>query len=196
MIRGSAARSSAVGLADRADELALALSHGEQRQLEIAMCLATEPQLLLLDEPLAGMGAEESLKMVELIDQAGREPRGPAGRARHGCGVSIGQGADGDGQRQGAGFRHARRDPRQPRSAGSLSRRPSRTCRNDRRRSSKPAGCTAYYGASHILQGIDFDGPGRRGDRLDGSKRHGQDHLAPHHARPSAGAPRRSEDQR
>ena len=57
----------AVGLAMRSDELALALSHGEQRQLEIAMCLATKPQLLLLDEPLAGMGAEESVKMIELI---------------------------------------------------------------------------------------------------------------------------------
>jgi branched-chain amino acid transport system ATP-binding protein len=66
-----AARSSealdAVGLANRRDELALALSHGEQRQLEIAMCLATSPQLLLLDEPLAGIGAEESAKMIELI---------------------------------------------------------------------------------------------------------------------------------
>ena len=60
---------SAVGLADRADKVALVLSHGEQRQLEIAMCLATEPELLLLDEPLAGMGTEESLKMVELIEQ-------------------------------------------------------------------------------------------------------------------------------
>ena len=57
----------AVGLVDRAGDLALALSHGEQRQLEIAMCLATEPQLLLLDEPLAGMGREESLRMVEFI---------------------------------------------------------------------------------------------------------------------------------
>jgi branched-chain amino acid transport system ATP-binding protein len=57
----------AVGLAKRAQEPALALSHGEQRQLEIAMCLATGPQLLLLDEPLAGMGAEESVKMIELI---------------------------------------------------------------------------------------------------------------------------------
>ena len=57
----------AAGLADRANELAFALSHGEQRQLEIAMCLATDPQLLLLDEPLAGMGAEESLRMVNLI---------------------------------------------------------------------------------------------------------------------------------
>ena len=57
----------AVGLTNRAEELALALSHGEQRQLEIAMCLATGPQLLLLDEPLAGMGVEESMKMIELI---------------------------------------------------------------------------------------------------------------------------------
>ncbi|MGH7855201.1 MAG: ABC transporter ATP-binding protein [Candidatus Binatia bacterium] len=57
----------AVGLTDRAEELALALSHGEQRQLEIAMCLATGPRLLLLDEPLAGMGAEESVNMIELI---------------------------------------------------------------------------------------------------------------------------------
>jgi branched-chain amino acid transport system ATP-binding protein len=57
----------AVGLTDRADEIALALSHGEQRQLEIAMCLATAPVLLLLDEPLAGMGTEESIKMIDLI---------------------------------------------------------------------------------------------------------------------------------
>ena len=57
----------AVGLADRSGDLAAVLSHGEQRQLEIAMCLATTPQLLLLDEPLAGMGTEESVKMIELI---------------------------------------------------------------------------------------------------------------------------------
>jgi branched-chain amino acid transport system ATP-binding protein len=57
----------AAGLAGRADDLALALSHGEQRQLEIAMCLATAPQLLLLDEPLAGMGLEESSRMIALI---------------------------------------------------------------------------------------------------------------------------------
>lgn len=59
----------AAGLARRAGDFALALSHGEQRQLEIAMCLATDPELLLLDEPLAGMGAEESLQMVALIGQ-------------------------------------------------------------------------------------------------------------------------------
>jgi branched-chain amino acid transport system ATP-binding protein len=57
----------AAGLAARGDRVAAALSHGEQRQLEIAMVLATAPDVLLLDEPLAGMGAEEALRMVELL---------------------------------------------------------------------------------------------------------------------------------
>lgn len=60
---------SAVGLGNRAAVMAATLSHGEQRQLEIAMSLATGPKLLLLDEPLAGMGAEETSKMVELIGE-------------------------------------------------------------------------------------------------------------------------------
>jgi len=45
------------------------LSHGQKRQLEIAMCLATEPRVLLLDEPLAGMGAEETERMLALLDE-------------------------------------------------------------------------------------------------------------------------------
>jgi len=56
-----------VGLGDRADSLAADLSHGEQRQLEIAMAIATGPSMLLLDEPMAGMGAEESARMVERL---------------------------------------------------------------------------------------------------------------------------------
>jgi branched-chain amino acid transport system ATP-binding protein len=58
-----------VGLEEPSDRLAGRVSHGEQRQLEIAMVLATEPRVLLLDEPLAGMGAEESQRMVALIAQ-------------------------------------------------------------------------------------------------------------------------------
>ena len=56
-----------VGLESRAGDQASAMSHGERRQLEIAMALATEPDLLLLDEPMAGMGPEESAKMVETL---------------------------------------------------------------------------------------------------------------------------------
>jgi branched-chain amino acid transport system ATP-binding protein len=56
-----------VGLAARAAVLAGNLAHGEQRQLEIAMALATRPRLLLLDEPTAGMGADESARMVALL---------------------------------------------------------------------------------------------------------------------------------
>jgi branched-chain amino acid transport system ATP-binding protein len=56
-----------VGLEARGKDAASTLSHGEQRQLEVAMTLATAPQVLLLDEPLAGMGSEESQRMVALI---------------------------------------------------------------------------------------------------------------------------------
>jgi branched-chain amino acid transport system ATP-binding protein len=57
----------ATGLSDYAGRAAGTLSHGGKRQLEIALCLATEPRVLLLDEPLAGMGAEETERMLELL---------------------------------------------------------------------------------------------------------------------------------
>ena len=56
-----------VSLQDRVNDLASEMSHGERRQLEIAMALATGPQLMLLDEPMAGMGPEESGRMVETL---------------------------------------------------------------------------------------------------------------------------------
>ena len=58
-----------VGLAPRAHVLAANLAHGEQRQLEVAMALATQPRLLLLDEPMAGMGTEESQRMIALLQK-------------------------------------------------------------------------------------------------------------------------------
>lgn len=61
------------GLGQRRDTLASAMSYGEQRQLEIGMMLATEPELLLLDEPLAGMGSEESLQVIELLQRLAEE---------------------------------------------------------------------------------------------------------------------------
>jgi|SRR4051812_48928294 branched-chain amino acid transport system ATP-binding protein len=56
-----------VGLGNRLEVLAANLAHGEQRQLEVAMALATRPRLLLLDEPMAGMGTEESQRMIALL---------------------------------------------------------------------------------------------------------------------------------
>ena len=56
-----------VGLGARAAVVAGTLAHGEQRQLEIAMALASRPRLLLLDEPVAGMGIDESQRMVRLL---------------------------------------------------------------------------------------------------------------------------------
>jgi branched-chain amino acid transport system ATP-binding protein len=62
-----------VGLEQRADVVVSELSHGEQRELELAVALATKPQLLLLDEPMAGLGVSESARMVELLKELRRE---------------------------------------------------------------------------------------------------------------------------
>jgi branched-chain amino acid transport system permease protein len=61
------------GLGPRSGEAASALSHGDRRKLEIAMVLATEPELFLLDEPLAGMGAQESREILELLKIVARD---------------------------------------------------------------------------------------------------------------------------
>jgi branched-chain amino acid transport system ATP-binding protein len=64
-----------VGLADQSTKLVATMAHGEQRQLEIAMALATEPKMLLLDEPLAGMSQSESSAMITLLKSlAGHYP--------------------------------------------------------------------------------------------------------------------------
>ncbi len=62
-----------VGLAHRAGMLVSRLSHGEQRELELAVALATRPQLLLLDEPMAGLGVTESARMVKLLSDLRKE---------------------------------------------------------------------------------------------------------------------------
>ncbi|MCS7194836.1 MAG: ABC transporter ATP-binding protein [Meiothermus sp.] len=62
-----------VGLGRRFEVVAGQLSHGEQRALEVALALASKPKLLLLDEPMAGMGPEESARMVELIESLRQE---------------------------------------------------------------------------------------------------------------------------
>ena len=58
-----------VGLKEKEESLAATLAHGEQRALEVGLALATAPRLVLLDEPMAGMGPEESQRMVSLIER-------------------------------------------------------------------------------------------------------------------------------
>jgi branched-chain amino acid transport system ATP-binding protein len=62
-----------VGLGQRANITVSRLSHGEQRELELAVALATRPQVLLLDEPMAGLGVTESARMVQLLQELRRE---------------------------------------------------------------------------------------------------------------------------
>ena len=72
VIDKAAAVLASVGLAAKSDELAANLSHGEQRNLEIGIALATEPQLLCLDEPTAGMSAAETHETMELVRRIGK----------------------------------------------------------------------------------------------------------------------------
>jgi len=69
----AAALAARVGLQDMLDSVAGSLPHGNQRKLDVALALASNPKVLLLDEPLAGMGPEESLGMIELIGRLRRE---------------------------------------------------------------------------------------------------------------------------
>jgi len=69
LLRPSRAILEEIGLQERAEVLAGNLAHGEQRQLEVAIALATGPRLLLLDEPMAGLGAEESQHMIALLSK-------------------------------------------------------------------------------------------------------------------------------
>ena len=62
-----------VGLGNRVDAPVASMSHGEHRQLELAMALATKPRLLLLDEPMAGLGPDESGRMVSMLRELKRE---------------------------------------------------------------------------------------------------------------------------
>jgi branched-chain amino acid transport system ATP-binding protein len=63
----SRAMAEAVGLADKLDVLVAELSHGEQRQLEVGMARAADPQLMMLDEPAAGLSRAERVKLTELL---------------------------------------------------------------------------------------------------------------------------------
>jgi branched-chain amino acid transport system ATP-binding protein len=65
----AAAIAAEIGLAQKLNQPAATLAHGEQRALEVGLALATRPQLVLLDEPMAGMGPQESARMIALIEK-------------------------------------------------------------------------------------------------------------------------------
>jgi len=73
LIERAVALAGRVGLGGELDRIAGSLPHGAQRQLDVALALAADPKLLLLDEPMAGMGPDESARMVELIQLLRRD---------------------------------------------------------------------------------------------------------------------------
>ena len=79
-----------IGLEERADIRAEDLSHGEQRQLELGMALACEPSVLLLDEPMAGLGASEFDRHGRVDCRAAGQDQRAAGGTRYGCRVRTG----------------------------------------------------------------------------------------------------------
>ena len=104
-----------VGLSDRLGEPAGRLSHGEQRQLEIGVALATGPRLLLLDEPTAGMSPEETLRMTRMLEALPRDKEGNFERIRMAFGASglqIMELVDGFGQTTVLKFNSLERNPK------------------------------------------------------------------------------------
>ena len=154
------------GLLPRADDAAGALAYGEQRRLEIARAMCTDPVLLCLDEPAAGLNARESAELNALLKFIRREHAhfDPADRARHERG-------DGDFRphrrarlRRQDRRRHAGGDPQRPEGDRGLSRRRGRRGgkgRSGGRTMTQPLlavrGVKTFYGNIMALKGIDLD---------------------------------------
>ena len=102
-----------VGLGHRADVLVSRLSHGERRQIELAVALASKPKLLLLDEPMAGLGVTESQRMVQAASGAAEGSLDRAGRARYAGGIRARRPHLGAGLWPRHRLRRSSRDPRQ-----------------------------------------------------------------------------------
>ncbi len=110
------------------------LSHGEQRQLEIAMLIASGAKLLILDEPLAGMGPEETGRVTALLRDLAADHTDHADRARHGRDLRGRRYADGAGRGQAAGAWHAAEIRRDPRCARPISAASARRAAHERAR--------------------------------------------------------------
>ena len=162
-----------VHLGSDGSRLVRSLSYGEQRQLEIGMALAGDPELLLLDEPTSGMSPAETARMIELIAHAAADLGDPDDRARHEGGVLGRRPHHRALLRKDSGDRHARRNPGQCPRARGLSRDDALMLELDN--------VHAYYGDSHVLHGVSLTVAQGRGRLPAGQQRRRQDHDDPHH---------------
>ena len=157
-------------LLQRKNILAANLAHGEQRQLEVAMALATGPRLLLLDEPMAGMGTEESQRMIALLAEAQAEARPSSWSSTTWTRCSASPTAS------RCWSTAASSPPTRPskikHERGSAQGLPGRGRRDARGR----ATCETAYGRSQVLFGISPRDRQRRGRDPARPQRHGQDH--------------------
>ena len=140
-----------INLAVKANRLVGELSHGDQRAAEIAMALALKPRLLLLDEPTAGMGDQETYDITALIRRLHRDRASPSSSSSTTCGSSsTSPTASWCSTRAHAGGGHAAGDRRQRGGPGGLSR-------ESRMNALVAEGLHTYYGKSHILHGVSLE---------------------------------------
>ena len=142
-----------VGLDAKADELAANLSHGEQRNLEIGIALATEPQLLCLDEPTAGMSAAETHDTMELVRRIAKDLTILIVEHDMQVVMELAQPHHRAALRRDPGRRNAGGDPAEPQGAGGLPQDMTAP-----QRPPEPLVTVedlhTFYGKSHILHGV------------------------------------------
>ena len=172
------------------------LPYGRKRALEIATTLALDPEMMLLDEPTAGMAHEDVERIAALIQQGRGEPHRADGRAQPVGGVDAVRPHHRAGARRGAGRGRLRgrveasrgdRGLHGSRSMPDDARRTAGAAHGAARRCSRCATCNAWYGESHILHGVDFDvRRGRGGDAARPQRRRQDDDAEVDHGHRAA----------
>ena len=173
------------GLTSKADRLVGELSHGDQRAAEIAMALALKPRLLLLDEPTAGMGEQETYQVAGLIRRLHRNSDYTIVLIEHDMRVVFNLADRITVLAEGthAGRRHAAGDRRGPARAGGLSG-------EGRMNALEAEGLNTFYGKSHILHDVGLTVAEGSITTLLGPQRRRQDHDVAQPGRPDAAAQR------